>query len=86
MPDVETYTFSHKEITEILIKASGVHEGKWMLQMNFGFSAGNFGPDDNSVSPGSIAVVNQIGITRAKPGSPGSLVADAAEVNPSPST
>lgn len=86
MPDVETYRFSHKELVETLIKASGVHDGKWMLQINFGFSAGNMGPDEESVSPASIALVNNIGITRAKEDSPKSLVVDASEVNPPPTT
>ena len=86
MPDVETYRFSHKEIVELLIKASDVHDGQWMLQVNFGFSAGNMGPDEDGVAPAAIAIVSGIGITRAKEDSPQALVVDAAKVNPAPST
>ncbi len=82
MPDIETYSFSNKELLEVLIKASNVHVGEWQLQINFSFTAGNFGPDEESVMPGAVAAVNQIGITRAKPGSPKGLVLDASKVNP----
>lgn len=76
------YSFTHRELLELLIKASNVHEGTWMLQMNFGFSAGNFGPNDESVLPGAVSVVNHVGITRAPDNAPKGLVADAAKVNP----
>lgn len=82
MPDIETYAFSHKELLELLIKASDVHEGEWQLQFNFGFTAGNFGPEDRLMLPGALAMVNQVGMTRAKPDSPKALVLDAAKVNP----
>ena len=77
----ETYSFTHKELLGLLIKASNVHEGEWQLQLTFSFTAGNFGPDEESMMPGSVAVVNQVSITRAKPESPKSLVLDASKVN-----
>lgn len=86
MPDIETYTFSHKELLELLIKASNVHQGEWQLTMNFSFTAGNFGPNEETVLPGSIAAVSHVGMTRAKPESPKALVLDAAKVNPRGST
>jgi hypothetical protein len=82
MPDIETYSFSHKELLELLIKASDVHEGQWQLQLSFGFTAGNFGPNDDNVLPGAISVVSGVGITKAKADSPKALVLDAAKVNP----
>jgi hypothetical protein len=82
MPEVQTYSFSHKELLEILVKASGIHEGSWMLQMNFGFTAGNFGPSDENILPGAVSVVSHVGITRAPENAPKGLVVDAAEVNP----
>ncbi len=84
MPDIETYSFSHKELLALLIKASDVHEGEWQLQVTFAFTAGNFGPNDESIVPGSISMVTQVGMTRAKPNSPKALVLDAAKVNPHP--
>lgn len=82
MPDIETFNFKHQELIELLIKASGVHEGEWMLLVNFALNAGNFGPDENQIFPGAIVGVSQVGITRAKIDSPKALVVDAAKVNP----
>ncbi|TIR28285.1 MAG: hypothetical protein E5X07_22660 [Mesorhizobium sp.] len=86
MPEIETYSFSHKELLELLIKASNVHDGEWQLLVHFTFTAGNFGPNEEGMLPGAIAAVSQIGITRAKPESPKGLVSDAAKVNPRRST
>lgn len=85
MPEADAYTFTHKELVALLIRRAGVSEGKWMLQVNFGFTAGNFGANEEDVSPGGIMLINKVGITRAKEGAPGSLVVDASEVN-SPAT
>lgn len=79
MPEVDSYTFSNRELLALLIKAAGLKEGTWQLQANFGFSAGNFGPDENSVSPGGLVVVNHFGLVRAKPESPRSLVMSVKE-------
>jgi hypothetical protein len=86
MPEAQTYNFSHKELLELLIRASNVHEGDWMLQMNFGFTAGNFGSNEESVLPGAISLVNSVGITRAPENAPKALVLDAAKINPRTST
>lgn len=84
MPTVDSYTFNHAEILELMVKSAGVHEGKWMLQIHFNITVANFGPEEKSVGPGAIVVVHQIGIIKAKDDSPKALVVDAAEVNPSP--
>jgi len=85
MPEIETYKFSHKELIELMIKSAGVHEGDWMLQVNFGFTAGNFGPDNENMMPGGAALINHVGITKATRESPKGLVVNAAKVNPAPS-
>ena len=85
MPDVETYTFKHRELLVLMVKAADIHEGEWMLHVKFGFLAGNFGPKENIV-PGGVVGVHEIGITKAKESDPKSLVVNAAEVNPKPST
>jgi hypothetical protein len=82
MPTANQYVVSHRELTELIIKQSGVHEGKWMLLATFGLSVGNFGPNENEISPGAIIAIQQIGIQRAEAHSPSGLVVDAAKVNP----
>jgi len=84
MPEANQYTFRHKELLEILIKQAGVHEGRWIIMMGFGFTAGNFGPDDEHLSPGAIVGVTAVGIQKAGPDSPDGMVLDAAVVNPRP--
>lgn len=85
MPDVQTYTFSHLELLELMVKASGLHEGEWMLTINFGLAAGNYGPSSEDVLPGGLLLVQNIGITRAGADAPKALTLDAAKVNPRPS-
>jgi hypothetical protein len=65
-----------------LIKQAGVHEGRWTLLVNFAFSAGNFGPTNDQMSPGAIVVVNHIGIQKAQADTPVEMSLDAAVVNP----
>jgi hypothetical protein len=82
MPEASQYLFSHKELLETLIKKAGVHEGKWMILTNFGFSAGNFGPSQDQMAPGAVVVIQQMGIQRATPDAPEAMIIDAALVNP----
>lgn len=86
MPSATNYTFSHKEVLELLIKEAGIHSGEWMLQATFGFVAGNFGTDDENLSPGAMVVIQNLAINKATKDSPRALVADAAVVNPASST
>lgn len=86
MPEVSQYLFTHKELLELLIKQAGVHDGRWALAINFGFSAANFGPSPDQVAPGAVVGVLAVGIQRATPDSPPSIVLDAAEINPAKSS
>jgi hypothetical protein len=52
MPEVNQYLFNHKELLELMIKKADVHEGKWIVMANLGFSPGNFGPSPDQMSPG----------------------------------
>jgi hypothetical protein len=82
MPEVNNIYFSHKELLELLIKKADLHQGKWMLAANFGFSAANFGPSPEQLSPGAIVALLGVGITRAGPEIPEPAWLDAAVVNP----
>jgi len=82
MPEVNQIFFSNKELLELLIKKADVHEGKWVLTVNFGFSAANFGPSPDQMSPGAAVAILQTGIQRAPPETPEATVMDAALVNP----
>jgi hypothetical protein len=82
MPEVNQLFFTHKEVLEVLIKKADVHEGKWMLSANFGFTAGNFGPGPDQLSPGAIVAIVGVGITRAAADTPEQATLDAGVVNP----
>ena len=82
MPEASQYTFTHKELVELMIKKADLHEGKWMMQVHFGFGALNGGPSADEMVPTGMVGVAKIGITQASPESPASLVVDASEVNP----
>jgi hypothetical protein len=86
MPEVNQFTWTHKELATLLIKAAGIHEGRWFLVMSFGMSGGNFGSSDEQMNPGMLVAITGIGLQRELPDqkAPASLVVDAAEVNPEP--
>jgi hypothetical protein len=84
MPEVNQYLFNHKELLELLIKKADVHEGKWILMANMGFSPGNFGPNPGQMSPGAAVVIMQMGFQRAAPETPLEMIVDASVVNPTP--
>jgi hypothetical protein len=82
MPVASQYLLTARELTEAIVKATGVHEGKWVLVASFGFAAVNTGPNENEVFPTAMAALQKVGIQLADAGSPSGLVVDAAEVNP----
>jgi hypothetical protein len=82
MPEIKNYTFQHTELTEILIKNLGLHQGLWGTYIEFGLAAANIptGPDPKSIMPAGVSVVQKIGIQRFE--EPNNLTVDAAVVNP----
>lgn len=86
MPEANQFTWTHKELVTLLVKAADIHEGRWWLMMNFGMGAGNFGPSEEQVGPGAFVAVTAVGIQRetSEAKAPSGLVVDAAEVNPAP--
>jgi hypothetical protein len=81
------FMLTHKELITLLIRDAGIHEGRWILTLTFGFGPGNFGPTPETTSPGVVVAVNQIGIQRQPsdgPPLPDGMGVDAAEVNPAP--
>jgi hypothetical protein len=80
MPEATQYIFNHKELTTLLVKHQGLHEGLWQLSVSFGFAAANAGPGPADVNPAAIVLVTGIGLTKAAERNP--LCVDAADVNP----
>jgi hypothetical protein len=84
MPEANQIVFDNKELLELLLKKADVHEGKWILQIMFGFGPGNFGPTPDQMTPGVVVAVQKIGIQRATDETPVEMTIDAAVVNPPP--
>src|SRR5437764_11914854 len=78
------YSFSHIDLVEALIKAKGLHEGRWALRVNFTVVPGNFPAGQEGVSPAILVAVAGFELHRVAVGeaAPSGLVLDAAICNP----
>jgi len=69
-----------REITELLVKHHGLHEGLYDLMLEFQIGIGAAGPDPSSIVPSAMVGVKRIGLMKAF--SPGAATVNAAECNP----
>lgn len=74
------YSLSIKELTELLIKTNGIHEGKFELSVEFQIGVGVVGPSPETVVPGAMVGVNRVGLTQSIVEGPNTV--DASLVNP----
>jgi len=76
--------FELQEIVEAMIKTQDLHEGLWVLAIEFGLGAANVptGPEGKVLLPAAFNFVQHIGIKKVD--TPSNLTVDAAEVNPAP--
>jgi hypothetical protein len=84
MTNAVQHSFSHAELLEILLKNAGIHEGLWILSINFGLSATNMSNSNDGVEnlrPCVMAFVENFGLLRVERELKG-LTLDAAVVNP----
>ncbi len=83
MADPTQFTFSLIEATVALLKKQGIHDGKWILSIEFGLNVGLMGASPTEVKPGVMVLANNLVLQRAIEGSPPSQIVDAAVANPS---
>lgn len=69
-----------REITELLVKHHGLHEGLYDLALEFQIAVGAVGPDSSSIAPGAMIGVRRIGLINTDKEGPSTI--NAAEVNP----
>lgn len=79
---IEEYKFSYKEVVEALIKKQDLHEGIWMLGLQFGIGGINIKNPETKGDPVPAAIVPVVGITLRKKKSLNPLALDASVVNP----
>ena len=69
-----------REITELLVRHHGLHEGLYDLAIEFQIAIGAVGIDPSAIVPGAVFGVRRIGIMKTV--TPGISTVDAAEVHP----
>jgi hypothetical protein len=82
MAETTTWSFSHKEVVEALIKRQGLHKGIWGLMLKFGVQGANMSFGPSNLVPAAIVPVVEIGLQKFD--EVNSLSVDAAVVNPAP--
>jgi hypothetical protein len=83
MAEITQYNFSFADVAESLIKRQNLHEGEWVVGVEFVLNVGAMGMNPVSVRPGVMILANQFQLSKAIPGQhPPGLVVDAAVVNP----
>lgn len=71
-----------KELTEVLIRQAGLHEGAYELGFNIKIATGSVGPNDSELPGAAIGIGGVFLIRSTGKGSKGTV--DAAEANPKP--
>lgn len=84
LPSINTQKLvgSHdlREITELLVKHHGLHEGLYDLALEFQIAVGAVGSDPSSIFPGAMVGVRGIGLVNTDKEGPSTV--NAAEINP----
>jgi len=81
MAEQRQITFTHKEVSEALIKYYGLGEGLWGLYIEFGISGANINTDPanpDNIFPAAIVPIVKLGIQRFD--KPNSLTVDASSI------
>lgn len=71
---------SIKDLTEVLVKHYGIHEGQYDLLVEFQIGTGAAGPTPDRVVPSAMIGIAGVGLVNSP--RPGPNTIDAAEVNP----
>src|SRR4051794_18029872 len=82
MPEATTFSFDLRETTEALIKQHNVHEGYWLVGVEFGLSAGLMGITQADAKPSAMLQINRFQLTKVENPEAVPHAVDAAKVNP----
>ncbi len=70
-----------KDLTALLIRHYGLHDGLWDLAVEMQIAAGRMGQTPDQALPGAMFLISRIGLQKSETAGPGTV--DAATVNPS---
>lgn len=71
---------SLRELSAVLVKHYGLHEGQYDLLVEFKIGVGGVAMNAESASPGAMIGIGRVGLVHSL--RPGPATVDAAEVNP----
>ena len=74
--------FSLRELTEILVKNQGLHEGFYNLSIQFQIGVGAVGPSSELICPGAMVGISRVGLSKTEETKKNIHTVNAAEVNP----
>lgn len=82
MAEITQLEYKNKDLIVLMLKDQDIHEGNWVLQAKFSFTAMNIGQleDGSDASPAGIVAATGFAIVRVPEPLPFSV--NAAEVNP----
>lgn len=87
MAEIAQYQFSFKEVTEMLVKRQGLHEGVWAIGFNLNIGTGLMGNGPEQIFPSAMVQITSAILTRVEAGQPVPPSAvDAAVANPRDAT
>src|ERR1700688_4204401 len=84
MAEITQYQFTFAEVAEALIKRQNLHEGEWLVGIEFVLNVGAMGMSVEAIRPGAMILANKIQLVKPPRGRqhPPGLVVCAAVVNP----
>jgi hypothetical protein len=83
MAEPTQYSFSFAEIAKLMFESSSIHEGKWVVGLEFGVIVGPVGLKPGEGFPGAVITANKLMLSAiTNEDHPPNLVFDAAVLNP----
>ena len=82
MSETLKHMYEHRDLTALLIKDRGIHEGHWAVVLEFTMGATMASPMGEEPMPTGMVSIRRIGIQQADAKSPNAV--DAAVANPKP--
>lgn len=79
---VVNYPLSLPDLTALMIKHYGLHEGLYELMVEFQVGMGSVGPHPDAQLPGAMVGLSKLGLVKVV--AAGKTTVDAAAINPAP--
>jgi hypothetical protein len=79
MPEAKQIVYTHKELTELMLKDQGLRLGHWAIFVRFRLMGANMGTEGRGLKPAAITFVEEIGIQEVD--QPNELSVDASKLS-----